>query len=223
MRADVPLLLLLTGCGPLADGAYRGDVLFTLQGTVYATDETAGDEDLRVALFWARDDGARTEQAVVLTTDFPARYVLEVYAPPPERALLDVPWDDGHRYAVGAPLLYLDTDGNSRWDGDEALVGATLDLTVVYAEPTHSGRDTPAAEGLQTGFQRILTAGLDGLCADAAAPLPGSLPPADHPTDLYVGDWGDKLNDLDCDGKLDEWSELCASDPEACGKTSDPK
>jgi len=195
----------LGGCGPLADGAYLGEPLFTLRGNVLTGDGLDyGDEDLRVSVFWAGDDHTTEERNVALTTSFPARYELSIYAYPPDEAMLDAPWSGG-AYAVGLPLLYLDEDGDGRWSEDtDPLVGGASEEVVLFAEDPGDEVD----EEVHEGFQRMYTEGQQVACNGETEV--GDLWPAEESgTDLIIGEWWLELVDWDCDDDLFEWDDLC--------------
>jgi hypothetical protein len=195
-------LLLAAGCGPLADAEYRGELLFTLEGTVYAeAGSLSRDADVRVALFWAHGADAREEQAVVVQTAFPARYTLELYAwPPPEVRFAGA---SGGEYAIGTPLLYQDLDGDQRYDPDrERLVGGSPEIVVVFAE-----EEAP----FEPGFQRVLSQASRVMCNSTVAAESLALhPEPDVPTDLVIGEaWWESLGDWDCDEGFEEWDAVC--------------
>jgi len=194
---------LAVACGPLADGSYLGEPLFTLSGNVVTSDGgDYQDADLRVSVFWAGDDATTEEHNVVLTTEFPARYELQLFAYPPASAMLDAPWSDGN-YAVGMPLLYLDDDGDGRWSGEgEPLVGGSAEEVVLFAQ---EGGELDVE--VRKGFQRMYTEGAGVACGGSEV---GDLWPAERSdTDLVIGEWWLELVDWDCDEDLFEWDDLC--------------
>ena len=205
------LALLGSGCGSLADGSYLGEPLFTLSGSVMTSDGLGVDEeDLRVSIFWAGDEQTVEETATVLTTSFPARYELSIYAYPPDRALIEAPWSDG-AYAVGMPLLYLDRNGDGRWSGDdEPMVGGAEEEVVLYAE----SEDDDLDEEVQQGFQRMYAEGARVACDGSEAGVEDLWPSDASETNLVVGEWWLSLVDWDCDEDLFEWDDLCPEGPE---------
>lgn len=192
----------LAACGdPLVDGRYRGEPLFTLSGTVVADESIAWEDweaweegEVRIGLEWAEwegegERGGYDVEELEITTSFPAQFEVHIYQPPSLDALFWTPWLPGHEVAVARPLLYLDRDGDSRWDLDEdEVLGGTFDTVLVYVEPEwHDGEqaewgepatgsddarwdedpweDEPYAElGLELhyGYQRMYD--LSGLC-----------------------------------------------------------
>ncbi len=217
MRAKfVACLVLMAACGnPLVGRDYRGEVLATLDGTVLMDAEGYEwpTETLRVALFWATDDGIGTEQSVVVETSFPARYTLSLYQPPPEDALFDTDWSSS-QIAVATPLLYEDVDGDGVWDEDvDDIVGGSPDIALVW-----SAGESAEAVGvqedwfidLQPGFQRMWTD--QSICLDERETT--YFPADDEKVNLYVGPYWDWFTDWDCNGDLDEWSEFCPPEEE---------
>lgn len=140
--------LLGTACGdPLVDGRYRGEPLFTMSGTVIA-DESFAEEmvdfdtsDLHISIEWSEWEGENERggydlEEVETLTSFPAQFEMRIYQPPPLEALFETDWLPGHEIAVGRPLLYLDDDGDRRWDTDEdEVLGGAIDTVLVYVEP----------------------------------------------------------------------------------------
>ncbi len=136
------VVLGVASCGdPLVDGAYRGEVLLEIDGSIlsdYTPEElglTSG--ELRVTLDWSNYDESSAPRShaadFTTTTRFPARYALRVYQPPPDDAFFAAPWPEGGRIAVATPLLYLDVDGNERWDPkSERVVGGAHDIVIMY-------------------------------------------------------------------------------------------
>ncbi|MEQ1504491.1 MAG: hypothetical protein ABMB14_19795 [Myxococcota bacterium] len=211
----------LGGCGRLADGDYIGEPLFALSGTVYDDGSShALGTPLRVALFWANDLSRQQEDAVVVSTRFPAEYTLTLYAFPPEETLFTAAWDPDGRYAIGTPLVYADRDADGRWDpDDEEVVGGSLDKVVLFAAdggdlPGPTGETIPLAD---RAFARVYAA-TEGssVCGQATADVLQEPMPRD-PTDLQVGTWWTQLGDWDCDGNFDEWQDLCP-DPDVLGE-----
>lgn len=152
--------LLSAACTHALVGAeYRGDVLLELSGTVEITDDATWPEgSLRVAVFWyAPGQGLVEEQSVQATTDFPARYTLRLYSPPPNSSLRPPPWGGAGQVAVGVPLLYQDSDGSGHWDPErEQVVGGSDQALLVYStEPMDAWRLPPGAQvdsGFDTGW-----------------------------------------------------------------------
>lgn len=208
VRASFPLMLV--GCGRLADGDYVGEPLFSLTGNV-VDDGSSRDLDLRVALFWANDGAEREEQAVVVTTRFPAEYTMSLYAWPPDEARFDAQWDPGHRYAIGIPLVYADRNRDQQWNlGEEPVLGGSERQVVLFSESSAEvlsadGQSSPILEG----FSRIWSDANTSICGSTNQPN-FQVPQAEEPTDLSVGlTWSNHLYDWDCDGEYEEWELLC--------------
>jgi len=199
-------LLWLAACGPLADADYPGEVLFTLRGNVLTSEgQDYRDESLRVSLFWVSGDDAVEEQAVGMTTAFPARYTLELYAYPPTEALGAAGWQD-RDVAVGMPLLYLDETNDGRWDPHEPIVGGSPEEVVLYAD----GLDDDDLDGVRDGFQRMYSSAHGVACGGMpVGDFEAMWPAEEQSTDLIVGEWWEELKDWDCDEDFDEWDALC--------------
>ncbi|MCO4743246.1 MAG: hypothetical protein KC912_00565 [Proteobacteria bacterium] len=206
-------LALLGSCGGLVGGDYRGEALYTVHGSVFVDpddpDASWPDAPLRVAIFWAGADGFNeTEQAVVIETEFPARYSLSIYQPPPPGVLFYTPWHDA-KVAVGVPMLYLDHNEDHRWTpNEEPIVGGSYDLAVVYAEASHG----QATLDVQEGYQSMWA--LDEVCDDRVATGTEFFPADGAPMDLFVGAYWEYVRDWDCDGSYDEWQEACPPPPD---------
>lgn len=217
----------LAGCGGLADGAYRGEPLLTLRGTVVTSslDAAEADATVGVAVLWTlgptEGDQAR---AVVVRTAFPAQYTLELYHPPAISGTIDVMGD--FPGLVGVPIIFRDDDADGSWDaGDEAVLGGSYSTAVVYSDaiPGWFAGDLP-----QNGFLPVRPS--DAPCADGEPPI--AVNPQDSgASDLYVGYIWPALPDWDCDGSVSEWSggqwshdASCPSSEvvsEACGELAD--
>jgi hypothetical protein len=150
------VLLALAGCGDaLVDARYAGEPLVVVQGSVlsdFTPEElnlTSG--ALAITLDWAELDEAESppDVAVRITTDFPARYTLRIYGPPPAAAFFDAPWSEGGRIAVATPLLYMDDDGDGQWDAaKERVVGGAHDIVLLFTHrPVHIDAVEPPDSG----------------------------------------------------------------------------
>ena len=208
------LAVLMVSCGQMAvDGHYRGEPLFAIRGTVSVT-ATRSDlsGELRVALFWARPGSAggapldavtAVEQEVGTASSFPARVALTVHERPGAELIATAPDVQG-TFALGMLLVYLDVDGDGRWDrGLEELVGAAPDAVVVYA---------PA--GLTGGRYGTLAAGFHLLARAPGAVCDAPLASAEASEVPIVVDMrfpAAALGDIDCDGGAEEWSGTCPS------------
>lgn len=136
------LILVLAGCGdPLVDARYQGEPLLEVSGSVlsdFTPEELAlTDGPLAVTLDWAELDEAETppKVAVAITTNFPARYTLRIYEPPPKNAYFDAPWSDGAKVAIATPILFMDEDRDGVWDADsEQVVGGAHDIVLLHTK-----------------------------------------------------------------------------------------
>ncbi len=215
-RAALPLLLLF-GCGdPLVGADYHGEPLLELAGEVLM-EEPLGDDadDLRVAVFWAGPEPDGTDELVVTTTTaFPAQYTLTLYQPPDEDALLDPPFGHG-QVAVGAPMLYLDTDDDETWDRDsESVIGGSQGVLILYVTeaqdaerpdeaPTGKPEEGDPPPRLEAGYHTVEQLG--ETCDHKALTLEEVDPAM---ISLALGSLWESLVDVNCDGNLDEWTGL---------------
>lgn len=212
-------------CGDGLVGAdYEGEPLYKLAGHVRLHDiDPEGDlpeGELRVALVWAdRDPEAYKqdfidpiEQQTVATARFPAQYDLALYTPPSPAALGPRDGIAGGDVAVGALLMYIDTDGDRTWSGNiaalEPLVGGAYDRVLVYAPQPVSGVNVGGQ--LDAGYHVM----------KPAEEMPCQSPPPnegmaltrvdDRRVDLQLGmDYEHLLLDLDCDENSAEWCAWC--------------
>ncbi len=213
------------GCGAVVDGSYRGEPLATLSGNIVVEAGAATPPgDLRVALFWSGPE-ASIEQDVVTTLDFPARYTLTLYSPPPDNALFEADYTEGGPIALSTPLLYEDQDGDGQWTrGLEPVIGASVDAALVYVTGELELHEPAAETGLleesmelHSGYHVLEQAGY--LCAQSAtAPL---VPGTGAAVDIILGDYAPRLLDVDCDGDSDEWGELEDDDDSDDGQAHD--
>lgn len=103
MLKTCPYLLLaaLAACGTQSDDHYQGEPLAVLRGQV-VTQETSPPPADSVNLAWIRLGGHEpsvvAEQAPVTGT-FPAEFELDVFAPPPDAAINDLP-DLGGQFGI---------------------------------------------------------------------------------------------------------------------------
>ena len=143
-------------CGSL-DDPERGEVV-TITGAIEAASGVAVDEEVRVAFLWfsqrlSNQDGARytVAQEARVAPQFPASFTLTLAALPPEAAMVDGGESllgaldsaaDGRRFALGAVVAYVDTNGNGKLDllpvdatsSIDRVVATSERATVVYLE-----------------------------------------------------------------------------------------
>jgi len=215
VNVGVGCLVALGACGEQAvDGNYGGEALFSFGGTVRleaSALESDATGELRVAVFWARANGAggslfsavgAVEQSVDAATSFPARFTLTLRRPP-DAALIGRSPDVQGAYALAMVLVYLDQNGDVRWDrGSEPLVGAAADAFLLYAP-----------DGLSSGRFGTLGKGFHLLASVNGAQCTGGATLLADPSALQITVSGSypeaALLDLDCDGSSEEWSGTC--------------
>lgn len=197
-------MLTLWGCGDvLAGGDYAGEPLLVVSGQVLVEDAIPDGVAPEVALFWTEAGTAnRAETAVATTTRFPSFYELRVYQPPASDDFFDDP--RGTRLALAVVLLYDDADGDGQLGpAPDEVIGAAEGAHVLwFVEPPGEVPDTPTgayivAHGLPT---------CEGGEPDPGAESPGT---GSGEADLVVGDPCTLLPDWNCNGDLEEWSDLC--------------
>lgn len=159
------LLLGLAACGdPVVGTEYVGEPLFTLGGIVrHEDDQPLPDGALYVTiLFEVRsEDGYSWLPPLQVETSFPASYVLNIYVSPPDDLLK--PTQEG-LLAIGAPMLYVDVDGDGSFNPDVDLRAGTSDgVVVMYLSEPQATEGDPDA--MVPGFQAV---DLKGGCPGAA-------------------------------------------------------
>ncbi len=135
------LMLALAGCGSLAGKDYKGEPLFQIEGVVQSDAAMQLRGEVGVALLWANDTAVElSTQAVVVETQFPARYTLKIYQAPPEASKLRVAGGQVLEASVGQILLFEDLDGSGTWDTEtEPLIGGAYNAAVLFVP----GSDLP--------------------------------------------------------------------------------
>lgn len=207
MRLHSALLLVtapMLGCGDaLVDGDYRGEPLITIRGEILQ-DEPLGVVDGRVlvSLFWGANTQSvspQVEQAVNVRTEFPSRYMLDVYRPPSQEVMFQTP-REAQTIAMGLILLYGDSDGDESYDPEvDALIGTSRSSVLIWVEenPEDTSLNLPPAQNFYIG-------NVDN--TDCGGP-----PELGDPQNvsLIVGTVCEELADLNCDGRGNEWGVLC--------------
>lgn len=196
-------LAALISCGdPLVEGDYRGQPLISLSGTIRVNDSLSAEEaaTVRVALLWIgagqQEDltQARSESA------FPARYTLDVFTPPPARAMRELTDRDG-LYALARIVLYLDADGDERLGARESMVGASPDQVLTYF--TSSETTSLVSGSLRTGYQVMALRSCDDRLTDKA--MLANVPTVDAVDLVLEAGVIQGLSDLDCDSIGDDF------------------
>lgn len=217
--------LLVLGCGdPLAGGAYLGEELLRLEGEVTVRNDVAEEElaegALRLAIFWSesgieqavKNPVSTIEQQAVTTSTFPSRFALSIHVPPSEGLVQDARAGTG-RYAVGLLLVYIDADGDGRWDSTvDELAGGAEETAVIY---TPAGVESESLGTLGAGYHAMrVKAGGDG-CSDDLLELERT-DPKQLRVVIDVAEPTSVLVDIDCDGQYGEWLNLSEELDEAC-------
>ena len=139
----------LLGCGSGLVGLdYRGEALVNIVGEVLHDTPIGIDVDKpAIGLFWRRSDGTiSAEQSVAVDTNFPARYVLQVFLPPVDGVLQPLETYGGVDGALGILLLYQDNGDNGAWDGGRTpFWGPTPALSAGLTRLPPTRRWRPAA------------------------------------------------------------------------------
>ena len=207
LRSLLPApLLVLCACGDaLVDGDYRGEPLITIRGEILQDEPlgpTAG--PVLVSVFWgATTDttGPQVEQALRVRTEFPSRYMLEVFKPPSDEVMFDTPGGDQH-ISMGLILLYEDANDDALYSPDtDTIIGTSRSSVLIWIDEIYG--EAPAAE--MPSERSYIVGTVDN---ESCAGPPG-LGDADS-VSLVVGTLCEELADLDCDGRNAEWGELCA-------------
>ncbi len=130
-------LSLCLGCDPLVDEDYMGEVLYELEGNVIlgSGDETFQDADLRVGVVWMGDVDWRTpERHLISSGGFPARYQIELFAPPPAQTIQPF-FGNNTRLAIGRVVLFVDESGDGIFNPiSDPVVGGDPSGVVLYVE-----------------------------------------------------------------------------------------
>ncbi|MEN0062287.1 MAG: hypothetical protein AAGA48_09050 [Myxococcota bacterium] len=187
------------GCGSVVDGAYLGEPLFRLDGNVFEDELDASTVEVSVAIVWTQAASPEVRsQPVLVQTSFPARYTLDVFAPPDPSAVQPLSGTAGVEAAVGDIVLFDDQDGDARWGGEEPILGGAFEAALVWVDPN----DPPPALGLdlldlQPGYNVVRRDPF----VSCNEPLARQLGPTTTPnTDLHVGYYWPILRTLECGG-----------------------
>lgn len=222
----------LAGCGNALVGTdYLGQPLYTFSGEVDLDDKDFDDLDLepdtvRMALLWGQRGGVSTElqQDLVIETSFPAQYEMVLYHPPPDEvfvtpgeaaeAIEGPDFIDENAFAYGLPMAYVDDNGTSAFEEGEQILGITLEAFVFYMPAGFETYNPPdGALLLEDTFSEgyHIVAFDDRACLNDR-PAPPRPAEEDDVDVLISDDLTSILEDIDCDGTLDEWSLLCDGD-----------
>ncbi len=168
----------LTACGTQVDGGYHGEPLASVKGTLTssaATPPTSAD----VVLYWVADEGmgegdySVTERASV-TGSFPASFELDVFAPPPARALIDVrqrPENRDLELNIGVAYVLAARSGAEVGGGEgpdfENVLGGAESNLLVYLD-----RDIPADSRIARMLHGVTTQGYHLMRTEPVDPEP---------------------------------------------------
>jgi hypothetical protein len=192
---------LLAGCGSLADGDYRGEVLLEMDGQVLMDGSLGFDSDLGVAVHWSRaltpEAGA---QSVVVATEFPANYSVQFFHPPAGTTFIPLFGEEGLNAAVGEIVVFEDVDGDDRWSPDrEPVMGGSFDTTLLWVQDAQSERLAPNGGWTpKEGFNLVRRIDAFSCINPWELWLEELVEPR---TDLYVGANWALAFDWDCDGQ----------------------
>lgn len=224
------LLLVLLALGSCACGdalvgsGYQGEPLMVLSGQVIIEEALADPlGEARVAVHWSSQGefGYQHQQETEVVTSFPAQYTLALYTPPPGEVHYQ-PRHANHPMAMGVPIVYDDLDGDGAFDEGEGVIGGAQDVMVLYVVeadeigPPHDGEggepgpsdDTddpgpgPEPQLFEEGYHAVRTLGdaCEGDFLEIEPVDPGDV-------ELTMGELWEHLNDMDCNGDLEEWGE----------------
>lgn len=160
MRFEVlALCLLVCGCrfDALQDGAYRGEPLLRVSGTIQSGEgiELAPEvaERSRIAVFWVGDtENPVAQRQNISTNERSLVYEVELFEPPPMNLRWELPGVPG-QVAYAYIVLYDDINGDQRWDPErESATGVTQDHVIGFATQALPqellGRKVPSGFGL---------------------------------------------------------------------------
>lgn len=161
------------GCDPQADDEYRGEPLATLEGSIQVAEDTSPGDDLVAATLWHvwdEEDSTSVNDHVEVGGEFPAAFHLELFAPPPERALFDLSEEtDGQtsaRVATGYVAVLPESamslgdmpslmDAAAGWENEHVLVYADAAVPPEALEGIFPG-------GLEAGYQLFRAVHVEG-------------------------------------------------------------
>jgi hypothetical protein len=145
------------GCAPAASGAYEGEPLFTVKGSLTGNTPTQPLANPLVGVVWVKfspdGDSKSTQTTSISGATFPATFDLNLFDPPGAAALNDLSTAQANgALAFGRVLAADDTDGNGALaiDGTDVPFGYSLQQVIVYVarEPQGTMREmfvNPAA------------------------------------------------------------------------------
>lgn len=212
----MPAATLACGDG-LVSGDWRGEPLITVGGDVLVRESLGDlDGDVAVAALWngGRDTVDIADQSVDATLQFPSRYTLRFYQPPPPEVRNAAPDGSDSLFAMAVLVLFEDLDADQNLDlGAEIVLGMAPERVLMWSTQDGAPGDDTSPDPAQDLPPPVLD-GLGGhyLVRDTGS---GSCAPGAgvtrEPTDvqLEVGVDCRRLPDPDCIASSLEWLSLC--------------
>jgi hypothetical protein len=137
------LVLTAFGCTSQVDDGYRGEPLAKVSGTVETDGTTIAPASVAAALVWAQARfGIGSQQleslrwlaeSTPVTGQFPAKFTLNIYQPPPAEALIACPSSTAH-IAAAFVVAFDGAADLSAPDFQKALVGRAAKYLLFYVD-----------------------------------------------------------------------------------------
>jgi hypothetical protein len=155
------LALLVVACGdPIVDTTYRGEPIWTVEGTISAPEQLDGlslGDEVRASLFWIPNLSAEEQLLFVEQTSvtaevrFPATFEVRVFEPPALNHFNE--FDD--RFAAALLLIYVDEERNGFYSGRDRIVGGTLNKMLVFSRETVPAEEALTNAEMPVGFSLL--------------------------------------------------------------------
>ena len=168
------LWVLGAGCGePVADVAFEGEPLLSIEGRLESYDVVASAGEIRLALVWFQPDGVppagsdvpllpeqlleqRGARAVV---NFPDAFTLNFFSPPVSGAQVYGPRALGvGLYAIGTVVIYADRDADGSLDLGVApaeVLGSLTGEVIIHASQDLDALQSPTGLPLAAGYHAV--------------------------------------------------------------------
>jgi hypothetical protein len=153
--------LVIASCGdPIVDTTYRGEPIWTVEGTISAPEQLDGlslGDEVRASLFWIPNLSAQEQLLFVEQTSvtaevrFPATFEVRVFEPP----TLDHFNQFDSRYATALLLIYVDEERDGFYSGTDRVVGGTLNKVLVFAREAVPLEDSLTNAEIPIGFSLL--------------------------------------------------------------------